>query len=660
MFFRGAYNFLSNAYTFPFKYSINGEEYEFLNAQAAFLACKAPGRAEELSKCNYSEAIAIGKKLKKREITPDFDNNRLSIMESVLRAKFSAPYLKDKLSQVNDEYIKAEVPYSDIYWSVYAHTSPNGCWESRGANHLGQILTKIRDDIREELGMFSLHPAKDKQVLYKIQKHGYVTFDTETTGVSEYDEILQITIVGQFGEVLLSTYVKPENCVAWGEAMEVTGITPEYVEKYGKNRTEVARIVKEIFDSVDVVCGHNVRFDVNKVKSCFGYDLTKKTISEHRAKQEYSHKLKDMAGLVADFVRKIKLGESSASIKKNLSEIEAQYFKAFHDFCLPNSKKRRKLDANLIEDDNRLQRTTLYDIVQTMNPDDDEEMTAIAAEIMPNYCIVDTLEIARKTLKDKITNFSFCENNEENYQLGTLVGNLFPEYYDNFINGAHNAEIDTIYTAMVVDYIAKNYDIHQIFSKGSVVPSNRVENMYGCGRGIFCNIVSTDEDKLSNFSKRIFAHHPEVREKYALTVEKYEKDKLMGKAQMADVAETELKVANIFCENTEQIAEIIGKIALKCPDYSIFVPVITRDTPDGGIEVTEGFGKNGNEWHLIEESLLKSPAMGICLVDTQTGEIFPKKVTADGKEAFFERKPSFENIKKETSCDYNDPLAEIY
>ena len=141
---------------------------------------------------------------------------------------------------------------------------------------------------------------------------------------------------------------------------------------------------------------------------------------------------------------------------------------------------------------------------------------------------------------------------------------------------------------------------------------------------------------------------------------KYEKDKLLGKAQMADVAETELKVANIFCDNTRQIAEIIGKIALKCPDYNIFVPVITRDTPDGGIEVTEGFGKNGDEWRLIEESLLKSPAMGICLVDTQTGEIFPKKITADEKGAFFERKLSFENIKKDASCDYNDPLAEIY
>ena len=58
-----------------------------------------------------------------------------------------------------------------------------------------------------------------------------IVFDIETTGLNEWlDEILQISIMNDKGEILMNEYVKPFELKEWPEAERIHGITPEMVK----------------------------------------------------------------------------------------------------------------------------------------------------------------------------------------------------------------------------------------------------------------------------------------------------------------------------------------------------------------------------------------------------------------------------------------------
>lgn len=259
--FRGVNYFLSNSFQSPFDYEIDGVTYRFQNAEAAFQAEKAPSRAGEFVGLTAKEAKDLGKKMKKKDIRPDFNDVRLELMQKVLAKKFSNPALKARLLSIQ-EPITMDVNYMDKFWGLY-----NG----RGQDNMGKCLTKVRDNILKEQGLFV---EKESNVCcYKIQQGGMVAFDVESTGLSgKYDDILQITIAGQNGEILLSTYVKPQNCTSWDEAEAIHHITPEMV-KNAPTPDKVAAIVKQIFDSADMIVGYNVGFDVKMVSNRLNYNF---------------------------------------------------------------------------------------------------------------------------------------------------------------------------------------------------------------------------------------------------------------------------------------------------------------------------------------------------------------------------------------------------
>lgn len=264
--FKGPNYFLSNSFQSPFDYEIDGVTYRFQNAEAAFQAERSPNRAGEFVGLTAKEAKDLGKKMKKKDVRPDFNDVRIDIMEKVLAKKFSSPALQARLLSIKDS-ITMDVNYMDIYWGLY-----NG----RGQNNMGKCLTKVRDNILREKGL--LVEKESNVCCYKIQQGGMVTFDTETTGLSgKYDDILQITIAGQNGEILLSTYVKPQNCTSWEDSMEIHHITPEMV-KDAPTADKVASIVKQIFDNADMIVGYNVGFDVKMVANRFGYEFDENKI----------------------------------------------------------------------------------------------------------------------------------------------------------------------------------------------------------------------------------------------------------------------------------------------------------------------------------------------------------------------------------------------
>ena len=139
--FRGENYYLSNFY--PCTFYVDGIPYT--NAEAAFQAQKCRTKEQKLlfSKDGpYAEA-----RVAKRaggaggniDLPKDWNQNRLEIMEKVLKAKFSQnPDLLAKLKNTGSKELIEGNTWGDYYWGV--------C-KGKGANHLGKILMKIRKQL---------------------------------------------------------------------------------------------------------------------------------------------------------------------------------------------------------------------------------------------------------------------------------------------------------------------------------------------------------------------------------------------------------------------------------------------------------------------------------------------------------------------------------
>lgn len=98
----------------------------------------------------------------------------------------------------------------------------------------------------------------------------WVLLDTETTGISAYDEIVQIAVLAPDGEVLLDTLVRPTRSIP-GEATFIHGITDADVAD-APAFPEIFPRLKEIIAGKTVVI-YNAPFDVR---------LIRQTLAKHR------------------------------------------------------------------------------------------------------------------------------------------------------------------------------------------------------------------------------------------------------------------------------------------------------------------------------------------------------------------------------------------
>lgn len=132
--FEGKYRFLSNFHNS--KVVWNG--IEFQNSEAAFHSAKILNNREQFAQLNPSEAKKLGRRVKLRD---DWDNIKDGIMYEVLVSKFSNnPKLKTQLLETGDAELVEGNTWNDTYWGV--------C-KGKGLNKLGQILMRIRKEIRE-------------------------------------------------------------------------------------------------------------------------------------------------------------------------------------------------------------------------------------------------------------------------------------------------------------------------------------------------------------------------------------------------------------------------------------------------------------------------------------------------------------------------------
>ena len=98
---------------------------------------------------------------------------------------------------------------------------------------------------------------------YKLNSEGHECYviDVETTGLDpQHDEILQLSIINDKGEIVFDSFFKP--CAnSWDEAQQVNQISPEMVESAPSFTERVAEI-NAILRNAGRIIGYNTQFDV--------------------------------------------------------------------------------------------------------------------------------------------------------------------------------------------------------------------------------------------------------------------------------------------------------------------------------------------------------------------------------------------------------------
>ena len=135
--FKDKFNFLSNFYPSIIYY----ESYIYPTVEHAFQASKTIDK--ELKEI-IRDMLTAGKAKKYGRYVPlriDWEDIKLNIMEEILKIKFTLSSFKEKLlATENIELIEGNY-WNDQFWGFDLK-------ENKGQNHLGKILMKIRDELK--------------------------------------------------------------------------------------------------------------------------------------------------------------------------------------------------------------------------------------------------------------------------------------------------------------------------------------------------------------------------------------------------------------------------------------------------------------------------------------------------------------------------------
>ena len=88
-----------------------------------------------------------------------------------------------------------------------------------------------------------------------------IYLDTETTGLDEKAEILQLAILDEQGNVLLNELYKPEHTTEWKHAEKINHISPDMVKDCRPFKEALPDLKTFFDDQVVEIRGYNVSFD---------------------------------------------------------------------------------------------------------------------------------------------------------------------------------------------------------------------------------------------------------------------------------------------------------------------------------------------------------------------------------------------------------------
>jgi ribA/ribD-fused uncharacterized protein len=141
--FRGKHDFLSNFYPSP----VTLDDVEYPTVEHAFQAAKTPDFAQRRAIRQLDspgKAKRAGRKIKRRE---DWFDVSLQIMESLIHQKFTRyPELGEELLATGDVVLIEGNNWDDKFYGCVWNTKTSE-WE--GENHLGKILMKTRQQLRQ-------------------------------------------------------------------------------------------------------------------------------------------------------------------------------------------------------------------------------------------------------------------------------------------------------------------------------------------------------------------------------------------------------------------------------------------------------------------------------------------------------------------------------
>jgi ribA/ribD-fused uncharacterized protein len=134
--FTGNNRFLSNFY--PSRVEYEGDVYP--TVEHAFQAAKtddAADRARIRDAATPGKAKSLGRRVKLR---PDWERVKVKIMHQILRTKFEDRVLAGQLLATGNEPMVEGNYWNDTFWGVS---------KGRGQNKLGNLLVKVRQELRD-------------------------------------------------------------------------------------------------------------------------------------------------------------------------------------------------------------------------------------------------------------------------------------------------------------------------------------------------------------------------------------------------------------------------------------------------------------------------------------------------------------------------------
>lgn len=85
--------------------------------------------------------------------------------------------------------------------------------------------------------------------------------DTETTGFSATDEIIQLSAIDANGNTVCNTYIRPEHTQSWPEAEKVNKISPASVANC-QTMSDLRLTLQNMLNRFKCIVGYNLKFDL--------------------------------------------------------------------------------------------------------------------------------------------------------------------------------------------------------------------------------------------------------------------------------------------------------------------------------------------------------------------------------------------------------------